>query len=1034
MPDKRSKKRETGVPAPRVLDDGLNVHPDATRSMDELSDHLHVDIGKLKAGMADIIDHVMSFTFALRDELKRIMDKPSADEKGIRQHLDEVKQDLEATIFKNAKAEFSDQFVDLVTQLSIYAILMAWIRYNNIGGDEEGKFSIVGAPSMLPGNSLVQSLFFGIQSNMPGRLTASIFTPIEKVLNSTKYVDIALNLDMVVNEFYSVFLEGYDKEIKKALGVVYTPEPVVNFIVRGIDHLLQDKFGIADGILNGGVKYLDPAAGTMAFPAMLLKQGYKKIAKAIDSTDPDSFGSVSEKNARFNEWFHSRFTRKDDGFNNVFGFEILMAPYLLGTMRMLVEAERLGATVDHRNDRIQMYLVNTLMEYRKDKDLLDIVARLESKRIRDELKDAIKIRDSEDVMVVFGNPPYAVSSQNASDWIMGLVKEYVTKENLSREEGKPNVKPITGLKSSKDDYWKFIRFAQWKIAENGKKQGIVAFITNNFYIDGKVARGMRKELRRKFDEIWIVDLHGDYKRAVPDRATGMADENIFGVRLGVAIIFAIRYEQKEHDKHKKEDPFTCTVKYQEAWGTTGQRFSFLNENDLKTMPFIDVQENLDWELTPFIQDDAEYDQFPYICDMFTENAVGIVSGADNLLSSTDRDRLVEKLEFFFRKEFASDLKDIEYVTRKKQRVKGKKYSKDDIAFADNRDWQINAALEKGNVGDAKSKIIKWMWRGFDQRYFAYYPILMKKATDQFKVMQYLLPHQKNVSLVVNSQSSRKSAGVGSNYFIAETPIEHKCNEGTSGMEAYAFPLKINRSDDPEDYSKPKAADYPNIRKDFLVSLGYWGPEPSAKSTEDVFYYIYGVLQSPAYQEKYAGLLSKDFPHVPFPEAKEPFDAMSALGRKLASIHLMKDPDTMNVKRWKTNLDDVTTGEISIKIGNYAWLSEDGKTGDVWFDTKIEAVGKAKAVAPADGAFAIKGVPAAAWQYEIGGIPQLDQWLGSRKFCPETRKDCLKRGINADELRYFIRVLNAIVDTIAMRPDLDAAYGAIAKSLEPDEAS
>jgi predicted helicase len=482
----------------------------------------------------------------------------------------------------------------------------------------------------------------------------------------------------------------------------------------------------------------------------------------------------------------------------------------------------------------------------------------------------------------------------------------------------------------------------------------------------------------------------------------------------------MRYAKGKDGSKTRENGLDCVVRYHEAWGSARQKLDYLSLANVAEMAFDEVGTNLDWEFTPHVQQDAGYNEFPYLCDIFKGNAVGVVSGADNLLSSPDKERLVEKLDFFFGASFKDGMKDIEYMNHRKERIKGKAYATADIAFADNRDWQIDAALAKGNAIDAKSAIIEWTWRGFDRRSFSYYPLLMKRGTDQYKVMQYLLPNQNNVSLIVNSQSRGKAVGLASSVFITETPIEHMCNEGASGMESYVFPLRINSSEAPNEYGKPKPAIEANVKDAFLESLGFW-KLPGTDAAEDVFYYIYGVLFAPTYRKNFAGLLAKDFPRIPFPKNKEFFDLMSRLGRKLAAIHLLKDPETKKLNRWKYDLDAHPAGEISIKIGNYDWISTDGMTGDLWFDTKRTTVRGATITVPAGGAFAIKGVPAAVWEFEIGGIKQIDQWLGSRRFSPEPRKDRLTRGITLEELAYFTRVLNAIVDTIAMRPLLDAAY-------------
>lgn len=1001
-----------------ILNDDLTVHINAEKEWNLMQKRIYVDTETIKSGIKNIIDNVMPFVFLLKEELIRIIDNAkSDDEKVLYKHLIEVRKDLEKTLFKESKEDFKKQFIDLYVQVIAYGMFMAWIRFHKNPSRKSSEFNLNVVSSYLPSGSLVQNLFSGIRDNLTNTIIEKIFTPMEKVFNNTEYSDIANKIDELMNEFYSDFLERYDKKVKKDMGVIYTPEEVVAFMIRGIDYLIANIFDMPKGILEQRVKYLDPASGTMAYPCMLMHEAYKKISKKIDD-DSSCFGTEIEKKNRFNQWFREMFLRREKEFGNVFGFEILMAPYILGTLRTLITAESLGANIDFKTDRPQLYLMNTLMDLNKDKTIEECIAEVENQKIKSELKDALRVRNTEDIMVVMGNPPYNISSQNASKWITQLVDEYISEDNLTREKGKPKIKKIAGLASTKDDYWKFLRFAQWKIAESGK-QGIVAFITNNFYIDGLVARGLRKEFRKAFDEIYIVNLHGDWKKAKNDRCIGK-DENIFGVNCGVAIMFAIRYDAKKHAKNKEKDAFKCKVKYTEIFGSSNEKLKKIGDMQFNPTTFIDVMDNLDWEFTPYINQDDDYNTFPYLCDIFKKNINGIKTGHDYDLMDYDVNSLTRKIE----KWYSYYYKNYESLPEK-------------VSVSWNPRKVKNTTLKR-----AISKIMEWQWRGFDRRYFCFDTELMQ--SHRYSLMQYILPHQNNVGLIVTRQSRGRAVECTSSHLISNTISECCCLEGASGLSNYVFPLKINTSSDPDDFDHPKPAIHSNINDSFMEQLPYYNwkgmdQKEHFEWREKVFYYIYGILYSPTYRQNYKGLLAKDFPHIPFPNSNDTFTEMSHLGKKLASYHLMTDSNTQNIKRVITNLDqmELKDGKIDIKIGNrYKWIphDDDPNIGDIYFDTKQKSKttsdGKEETNdMPIEGCFVVKSIPKAVWEFEIGGIMQLDQWLGSRRYSAEPKKDHLTRGINEEELKYFIKIINAITDTITILPEIDTVYKKIEKDIK-----
>jgi len=989
--------------------------------------------------IADLITEIMPDVRELREVLARIVaGECTPNERPIQNHLQEIRFDLRTSFFQYANVDFDQDFVDLYTQIITYGLFMGWMRFQKDAPSTENKFTISTISQYLPADSLLQKIFTGIREQFVTGTYNLILGKLENCFNKFEYCELARRLGDLQNDFYSKFLTLYDPDTSKTLGVVYTNETIVNFTIRGIDHLLRKYFHKDEGILDLNVKYLDPAAGTMAYLCGLICQAFSLITSEVDN-DKDTRGNEAEKRNRFKRWFQSAFLQRDQGFSNIFAFEVLMAPYLLGNLRVLMTAERFGAIVDYKIDRVQSYLLNTLSDIPRVKNLEEIIRLREKPNKLVETQSNLQARKNRGLIVVMGNPPYSVSSQNNSDWIIQLTDEYITPENLTREAGKPQIKGITGLKSMKDDYIKFLRFAQWQVAETNH-QGIVALITNNFYLDGMVARGMRKELRRHFDAIYIVNLHGETRQRLPDRARQVGirkDEGVFDITVGTAIAFLIHFPPNEHEMHKKENPLACNVFYCEKFGTRTQKYAFLDATALDGPPFVSVNEPLDYELSPFIVEDEIYNTFPYLCDIFVRNIQGIVTAHDTLVSNPDRVRLEQLIENFYENSY-NNYSLHEYTGHKGERVPGHKYRDQEVKFNDSRDWLIADGL-RGNAQDAKTCIIPWQFRGIDRRYLCYYSPLLNAGTERFALMQYLLPFQHNRALIVN-KLSHKSESRWSNVFLTDVPSDGGCMEGaSSGGASYTFPLRINQSTEPDDFARPKSAIHTNLNPAFMRHLPYWkwdelSEQEQLVAGECVFNYIYGVLYCPKYRFLYGPILAKDFPRVPFSQKKELFDKMERLGEQLASFHLMTNPATNNIWRHPINEDILTNmknGRLSPLINVYAWIEEKAGKGKIWFDTSsildsTKPIQAQKIIAPKAGAFYIDLVPKSVWTFEMGQIMQLDQWLGCRRFSPAPKKGRLSRGLTEEELNYFLKMINAIEDTIALYPKLDEVYQEISE--------
>lgn len=926
--------------------------------------------------VSSMIPHLVKYAKMLRDEIIKIFKENSNP---MKTYLESIRNDFLDSIFSSDKEKKSQEFADLIAQTLVYGGFIAWMRFCKDGNDSN-DFLFSKASKYLPYGTFTFKLFVDISTKSTPEIQEKIIAKVERVFKSSQFEKIAKNMENLMITFYSDFLWQYDPEIAKDRGIVYTPRPIVNFIVRGIDYFLKKYFNISDGIISPNVNFLDPAAGTMGFPCEIIRlskdffmQKYKKQPGRLSS--------------EFSNWGKNLFLK------NTFAFEILMGPYVLGHLRTNMLLDELGANLDPSVNRIQLYLFNTLME------LQTTLADFRNPAIGQEIIEALNIRNNKQILVVLSNPPYNVSSQNKFDWIEKKINfddksfkkktdqeilEIKKKENdyfwdLQRE----GTKEISGYKAIQDDYVKFIRFAQWKIKKN--ESGIIGFITNRSFIDKLIFRGMRSSLMNDFDKIYIIDLHGDARDGIPiyyKRKGIKKDENVFGIKPGVAISFFMR--TRDHiDNH-------CDIYYCESWGSKSQKFQFL-EGDIDSLKFNDISNRLDYEFSIDHFDlRSKYVSFIYLIEIFKRNICGCITGNDDFISDISKGALESKIKDFFDGKIIPQAKSVDYENAKQKTTKE----------------------------ESLKRIIKWTHRGFDTRYICYNPYLLMRHG--YSLLQYSLPSQNSVTMIIERQYNTKNS-IGSSVFVTDSVFSHKCNEGASGAGGYAFPLKINEPDTDDNFLNPKPAIHSNINPEFKSRLNY----SDQISDEQIFSYIYGILYSPTYRERYYLGLMEDYPRIPFPDVLEIFLEMSNHGRRLIELHLLKG-----------DLDD-TRFDMSLSTdykiynirrndkdenGNQIPDTYDPATQKIYFKKRKKSqIGAEKNGDQLDNITWIGGITQEMWDFEIGGRQQLKEWLYARRYSEERKSNTIQRPLNRDELKYFLKMCDAIRKTIDLLPELETVY-------------
>jgi len=548
--------------------------------------------------------------------------------------------------------------------------------------------------------------------------------------------------------FYETFLAEYDPETRERRGVYYTPEAVVSYIVRSLHIILKEKFGKSDGFANSSVTVLDPAAGTLTF---LAEAGKLAVEEFVSK-----YGEGGKENLI-----------KEHILKNFYAFELMMAPYAVGHLKMSFLLEELGYRLQS-DDRFKLYLTNTLeMEELAQTDLPGMASLSEESHL------AGKVKKETPILVILGNPPYSGISANMGKWITELIEDYKYVDGKYFGERKHWLQ---------DDYVKFIRFAQWKIDQAG--EGVLGFITNHGYLDNPTFRGMRQSLMNSFNEIYIFDLHGNSlkKEKCPD---GSKDENVFDIQQGVAIALFVKRKNSTvgqtflPDKNKGlTGKNACsTVLYSEAWGLRDNKYDCLLGNDIRTTKWQKLSPKSEFYL--FIPRDEEllesYETYPKITEVFPINSVGVVTARDKLTIKWTPEEVWQTVLNFSKLD--SELARLAYDLGK-----------------DARDWKVELAQKdlKDNGLD-KKKVVPILYRPFDIKY-TYYTGKSRgfHCMPRPEVMRHML--QENLGLVTVRQVAE---GVFNHAFVADNIIESRVTLSNKGI-AFIFPLHLYPDTDKKD--------------------------------------------------------------------------------------------------------------------------------------------------------------------------------------------------------------------------------------------
>lgn len=861
--------------------------------------------------------------------------------------LDNIETNTEKllkTFQKTLKPDMTpESFSDMYAQTITFGLFVARIN------SDSQEFNRYTAHTLIPQTiSLLKKVFWVLSGqDVPQHIEWQVDEVAEILANTNigkiteEFFKHGKGRDPIIH-FYETFLAEYDSKQREELGVYYTPQPVVSYITKSLHKLLKKRFSKNDGFADKSVIILDPAAGTLTFPAEAISIAKEEFIKKHGSGG----------------W--NRLV-KEHILNNFYSFEILMAPYAVGHLKISLLLKELGYQLEN-DERFKLYLTNTLdmTKFKPQQELL-------AEEISAESEKAYEVKDKTPVLVVMGNPPYQGESENKGEWIISQIEEY--KKVDGKEIKEKNIKWLS------DDYVKFFRFAQWKIEKTG--QGILGFITNHSWLDNPTFKGMRNSLFRTFDEIYILNLHGNtrIKTKVPvdiqkKENIGEKDEGVFGIKTGTAITIAIKLPKPNKVKN---------IYYSDQWGLRDKKFSWLEKNDIKSTEWVELKPH-----DPFyflVQKDESgwdtYNNFVNITDVFPVKSVGIVTARDKLtIQWTENDMW----------NLVRNFSSMEPELARNAYQLGK----------DVRDWKVQYAQEDLKAsGPDRSRIVPILYRPFDTR-FTYYSGKSRgfHCMPRPNVMGNMLKDS-NLALVI----CRQYRGKKFLHALITDKIVESCYVSNKTKEiGYVLPLYIIKDSNQQILLNDSSKDT-NINWDALPgSYGTFQPFNSTYSDsliqvgESIIYYIYAVLYANTYREKYQEFLKTDFPKIPFTSDYRLFQRLAVLGERLVDLHLLKSKLFESPQsHYQGGGDDMVEKRDYHENSNRLYINR-----SQFFDKVSHEI----------------------WNYHIGGYQVLDKWL----------KDRNGRVLSLEKQLHFRKMITALTQTIDIQKKIDKFYPFVEKSL------
>ncbi|MDI6049337.1 N-6 DNA methylase [Flavobacterium sp. XS2P24] len=876
-------------------------------------------------------------------------------------------------------------FADIYAQTIAYGMFAA--RYHDPTLE---NFSREEAATLIPkSNPFLRKLFQDIAGYDLDTRLVWIVDELISIFLASDVEDIMKNFgkstkqeDPVVH-FYETFLGEYNPALRKARGVWYTPQPVVNFIVRAVDDILKTEFNLPQGLADTSkikikkkavtqtgvgakskivevetevevhkVQILDPATGTGTFLAEVVKHIHKKF--------------------KGQQGIWSKYVT-NDLIPRLNGFELLMASYAMAHLKMDMLLTETGYKPTD-DQRFRIFLTNSLEEAHPDTQTLF------SSWLSDEADQANAIKRDAPVMVVMGNPPYSGISSNNGEWIQSLIEDYKYVDGEHFKERKHWLN---------DDYVKFMRFGQHFIDKNGS--GILAFINPHGFLDNPTFRGMRWHLMQSFDKIYTIDLHGNSKKK-ETAIDGSVDQNVFDIMQGVSINLFIK-------TGKKKDNELGQVFHYDLFGKRDLKYNFLSDNFLSSVSFKELIPNKpNYFFVPRNDEGRnEYENGFSVNELFKLNNTGIVTGIDRLSIFQSKEELKNTIE----KILSMDNPFEEYQIKDSRRT-----------TKEGRIEDLKNAYKKG--------IIPINYRPFDVQYTL--PFEKNEFwinSPRIEVMQHFLKGE-NIGLITAKQSTEKDWSI---IQVTKSIIDNRCQFSYKGIPSI-FPLYIYPEKTAQQSLLDEVVRTPNLNMEIVnqmaeqLGIGFVSEKttlsefktltglddtdkesPNTFAPIDILDYIYAVLHSPNYREKYKEFLKIDFPRVPFPTTLSGFRTLTALGAELRQIHLLESEVTEKYITQYPEDGDNIVGKPKYEQRNFVMEND-----TITHNDTTEPMGR---VYINDTQY-FDNVPEVAWNFYIGGYQPAQKWLKDRK----------ERELSFEDILHYQKIIVALSETSRIMKEID----------------
>lgn len=829
--------------------------------------------------------------------------------------------------------------------------------------------------------------------------TAAALNRVDRAAFFERFVE-----DHAVQYFYEPFLEAFDPELRKELGVWYTPPEIVQYQVARVDAALREELDIPDGLADPRVFVLDPCCGTGAYLVEVLRTiGETLMLRA----EGDVLRSADIKRA---------------ARERVFGFELLPAPFVVSHLQLGLLLQNLGAPLDDsKGERAAIYLTNALTGWEPPSEAAKKQLSFAIPEFKQEKEAADGIKQQTKIIVILGNPPYNGFAGVAVEEERDLSNAYRVTKRAPAPQGQ-------GLN---DLYVRFFRMAERRIVEKSG-EGVISFISNYSWLDGLSFTGMRERYVEVFDSITIDCMNGDKFKTGKLTPDGEPDPSIFstesnreGIQVGTAIATMVRKnrgKESQNSKENRQGPVksyaTGKILFRSLWGKDkrAELLETVLEPENKIYSTLAPALEVGLPFLPMKTTPAYY-KWPLLPEVFPASFPGVKTSRDGFLVDIDKDVLIKRLEKYFSPEISH-----EEMTRLSPEV-----MEDSARF---KARPVRDELRKRGL--LKKNLVRYFYRPFDVRWLYWEPDT--KLLDEKRTEYFLQVFERNVWLSAGQRNRKEDF-----YQPQFTSVlaDHHIVESNVGM----FPLWLKPNPDPSSLfdrmsdGKP-VANLSEAAKEYLADM-QMGSKP-----EELFYHTLAILHSFDYSVENSGALRQDWPRHPLPKSAEMLLQSAQLGRKVAALlnteisvqgvtagtvrpelvkvavvtRLTKDPLNLSLDAgwgFKNNAGATMAGKGKLQARGY---SAD--------EPQLSLLGQSTHDVFLNDFSCWRNIPDKVWDYTIGGYQVIKKWLSYREF------ELLGRALTPDEAREVTHMARRIAALILLQPELDKNYQAVKAATVP----